>query len=80
MEYLSNYLYIIYGLLSKHLIFYIFDFPFYRVDAIDDTQSPRSTFEKLVDGKPVQISFIDYYKSNYGIEIKDWDQPLLVSR
>ncbi|KAJ8714986.1 hypothetical protein PYW08_004967 [Mythimna loreyi] len=52
----------------------------FRVDSIDDTQSPKSTFEKMVDGKPVQVSFIDYYKNNYGIEIKDWDQPLLISR
>lgn len=52
----------------------------YRVDSIDDSMSPKSTFEKLEDGKPVKISFIDYYKKNYGIEIKDWEQPMLISR
>ncbi|XP_045537289.1 piwi-like protein Ago3 isoform X2 [Papilio machaon] len=52
----------------------------FRVDSIDDTMTPRSTFEKLENGQPVQISFIDYYKKNYGIEIMDWEQPLLISR
>ncbi|CAH0589121.1 unnamed protein product [Chrysodeixis includens] len=52
----------------------------FRVDSIDDTMTPKSTFEKVEDGKPVKISFIDYYKKNYGIDIKDWDQPLLISR
>lgn len=61
-------------------IFYNIYFLRYRVDSIDDTKTPRSTFEKLENGKPVQISFVDYYKNNYGIEIKDWDQPLLISR
>lgn len=53
---------------------------FYRVDSIDDSMTPKSTFERLENGKPVKISFIDYYKKNYGIDIKDWDQPLLISR
>ncbi|NP_001098067.2 piwi-like protein Ago3 isoform X1 [Bombyx mori] len=52
----------------------------FRVDTIDDKMSPRSTFEKTEKGETVQISFIDYYKKNYGIEIMDWDQPLLISR
>ncbi|CAK1555842.1 unnamed protein product [Leptosia nina] len=52
----------------------------FRVDAIDDTITPRSTFEKKVDGKEVAISYIDYYKNNYGISIMDWDQPMLISR
>ncbi|XP_022822730.1 piwi-like protein Ago3 [Spodoptera litura] len=52
----------------------------YRVDSIDDEKTPRSTFEKLENGVPVKISYVDYYKKQYGIEIKDWDQPLLISR
>ncbi|CAB3233985.1 unnamed protein product [Arctia plantaginis] len=52
----------------------------FRVDSVDDSMTPKSTFEKLENGKPVKISFIDYYKKNYGIEIRDWDQPLLISR
>nr|XP_049706434.1 piwi-like protein Ago3 [Helicoverpa armigera]XP_049706439.1 piwi-like protein Ago3 [Helicoverpa armigera] len=52
----------------------------FRVDSIDDTKSPRSTFEKEENGKKVQVSYINYYKDNYGIEIKDYDQPLLISR
>ncbi|XP_013180171.1 PREDICTED: protein argonaute-3 [Papilio xuthus] len=52
----------------------------FRIDSIDDSMTPRSTFEKLENGQPVQISFIDYYKKNYGIDIMDWEQPLLISR
>ncbi|XP_053610721.1 piwi-like protein Ago3 [Plodia interpunctella] len=52
----------------------------FRVDSIDDTMTPRSTFEKIENGETVKISYIDYYKNNYGIEIKDWDQPMLISR
>ena len=42
--------------------------------------TPRSTFEKTDKGQTVKISFIDYYKKNYGIDIMDPDQPLLISR
>ncbi|CAH2043482.1 unnamed protein product, partial [Iphiclides podalirius] len=52
----------------------------FRVDSIDDSMNPRSTFEKTENGQPVKISFVDYYKKNYGIDIMDWDQPLLISR
>ncbi|XP_075980297.1 argonaute 3 isoform X2 [Anticarsia gemmatalis] len=52
----------------------------FRIDSIDDNMTPKSTFEKLDKGVPVKISFIEYYKKNYGIQIKDWDQPLLISR
>ncbi|XP_030023692.1 piwi-like protein Ago3 [Manduca sexta] len=52
----------------------------FRVDSIDDKMTPRSTFEKTEDGKIVQITYIDYYKKNYGIDIMDWDQPMLISR
>ncbi|XP_026321629.1 piwi-like protein Ago3 [Hyposmocoma kahamanoa] len=51
-----------------------------RVDSIDDTMTPRSTFEKNEKGQLVKISYIDYYKKNYGIDIMDWDQPMLISR
>ncbi|XP_047521926.1 piwi-like protein Ago3 [Pieris napi] len=52
----------------------------YRVDAIDDNLTPKSTFERKENGVPVQISYIDYYKKNYNIDIMDWDQPILISR
>ncbi|XP_026756481.2 piwi-like protein Ago3 [Galleria mellonella] len=52
----------------------------FRVDSIDDTMTPRSTFEKNEKGEMVKISYIDYYKKNYGIDIEDWDQPMLISR
>lgn len=53
---------------------------FNRVDGIDDTMTPRSTFERNEKGQIVKITYIDYYKKNYGIDIMDWDQPMLISR
>ncbi|KAJ0174712.1 hypothetical protein K1T71_009820 [Dendrolimus kikuchii] len=52
----------------------------FRVDTIDDKMTPKSTFEKTENGKVISISYIDYYKKNYGIEIMDWNQPMLISR
>ncbi|MBN3310147.1 PIWL2 protein, partial [Amia calva] len=47
----------------------------YRVDKIDWTKSPKDTFT-LTDGS--KTTFIEYYSKNYGISIKELDQPLLV--
>ncbi|XP_034834456.1 piwi-like protein Ago3 [Maniola hyperantus] len=52
----------------------------FRVDSIDDTMNPMSTFEKNEKGQMVQISFMEYYKKYYGIDIMDVKQPLLISR
>ena len=56
-------------------------FDTYKVDRIDFDRSPRnysfSTVDK--DGKIIQITMVDYYKTRYGREIEDLDQPLFVS-
>ncbi|XP_073961880.1 piwi-like protein Ago3 isoform X1 [Choristoneura fumiferana] len=52
----------------------------FRVDSIDDTMTPKSTFEKKENGELIKISYIDYYKKSYGIDILDWNQPMLISR
>ncbi|XP_041982210.1 piwi-like protein Ago3 [Aricia agestis] len=52
----------------------------FRVDSIDDSLTPRSTFEKNEKGTLIKTTYIDYYKKNYGIDIMDPDQPLLISR
>ncbi|CAL1300079.1 unnamed protein product [Larinioides sclopetarius] len=49
----------------------------YKVDDITWEMSPKSTF-KTKDGS--EISFIDYYKRSYDIQIKDLNQPLLLSK
>lgn len=46
------------------------------IDDIDFTASPKSSFE--CKGEP--ISYVDYYKKQYNIVIKDVNQPLLVNR
>lgn len=48
----------------------------YRIDDIDWNSTPKSTFG--MNGR--DVSYIEYYKSHYNIEITDADQPLLVSR
>ncbi|XP_049818094.1 piwi-like protein Siwi isoform X2 [Aethina tumida] len=49
----------------------------YHIDDIDFESTPCSTFTGK-DNK--QISFIQYYKDRYNIEIRNKNQPLLISR
>ncbi|XP_033215662.1 piwi-like protein Siwi [Belonocnema kinseyi] len=49
----------------------------YRIDDVDYSVTPNSTF-KLRNGE--SISYIDYYKSRYGINVTNITQPMLVSR
>ncbi|XP_014341914.2 piwi-like protein 2 [Latimeria chalumnae] len=49
----------------------------YRIDDIDWNKSPRHSFT-MADG--TEITFLDYYSKNYGITIKEMDQPLLIHR
>ncbi|XP_068083901.1 piwi-like protein Siwi [Anabrus simplex] len=47
----------------------------YRVDDVDFTVTPMSAFSR--DGK--EVTYKAYFKSRYGLEIKNPDQPMLVS-
>ena len=49
----------------------------YRVDDINWDMNPSSTFKKF-DG--TEISFVEYYATNYEKKINDLQQPLLISR
>uniref|UniRef100_A0A3Q3AR03 Piwi-like protein 2 n=1 Tax=Kryptolebias marmoratus TaxID=37003 RepID=A0A3Q3AR03_KRYMA len=46
----------------------------YRIDAIEWNKSPKDTFT-LMDG--TKTTFLEYYSKNYGITIKEMNQPLL---
>nr|XP_029711242.1 protein argonaute-3-like [Aedes albopictus]XP_029711247.1 protein argonaute-3-like [Aedes albopictus]XP_029711472.1 protein argonaute-3 [Aedes albopictus] len=48
----------------------------YRIDDILFDQNPTMTFE--ANGKP--ISYVQYYKQQYNIDIHDLKQPLLINR
>lgn len=48
----------------------------YRVDDIDWEGSPKSTFK--MNGR--EVSYMEYYKSHYNIDITDETQPLLINR
>ncbi|XP_071338262.1 piwi-like protein 2 isoform X2 [Trachinotus anak] len=49
----------------------------YRIDAIEWNKSPKDTFP-LMDG--TKTTFVEYYSKNYGITVKEMDQPLLMHR
>ncbi|KAF0987090.1 hypothetical protein HZS_3491 [Henneguya salminicola] len=48
----------------------------YRIDDIEWGKSPKDSFE-WQNGKT--ITYIEYYKEVYGLEITDTDQPLLIN-
>ena len=48
----------------------------YRIDDVDFSSSPKSTFELKGRGK---TSFAEYYKERYNMEVRDMNQPLLIS-
>ncbi|EAR84853.1 piwi-like Twi9p protein (macronuclear) [Tetrahymena thermophila SB210] len=50
----------------------------YIIDRVDYSKNPRSTF--LYRKTNLQISYAEYYFQNYQIEIRDMQQPLLVSK
>ena len=49
----------------------------YRIDEIDFASSPQS---KFTDSKGQEHSFVEYYKRQYNIDIKDKGQPLIISK
>ncbi|XP_072834982.2 piwi-like protein 2 [Pogona vitticeps] len=49
----------------------------YRIDDIDWNKTPKDSFT-MSDGN--KITFLEYYSKNYGITIREVDQPLLIHR
>ena len=49
----------------------------YKIDDIEFNETPMTEFT-LASG--TKLSFYDYYKNQYGIEIQDKNQPLLIHR
>ncbi|XP_059957315.1 piwi-like protein 2 isoform X2 [Mesoplodon densirostris] len=49
----------------------------YRIDDVDWNKTPKDSFT-MSDGK--EITFLEYYSKNYGITVKEKDQPLLIYR
>lgn len=49
----------------------------YRIDDIDWTQTPSSTFQK---DDNTAVSYVEYYREQYGKVIEDVKQPLLIHR
>ena len=49
----------------------------YRIDEVDFSSSPKSTF---TNSKGETLSYLQYYKNQYGLNISDPDQPMFISR
>ncbi|XP_062943159.1 piwi-like protein 2 isoform X2 [Cynocephalus volans] len=49
----------------------------YRIDDVDWNKTAKDSFT-MSDGK--EITFLEYYSKNYGITVKEEDQPLLIHR
>ena len=49
----------------------------YRVDDVDTETNPNQTFT-MSDGRTV--SFVEYYRDHYQIDIRDKAQPMLIHR
>ncbi|XP_003245599.2 piwi-like protein Ago3 [Acyrthosiphon pisum] len=48
----------------------------YRVDDVDFTMNPLSTFER----NGIEITYKDYYKNMYDVEIKNLTQPMIITK
>jgi len=48
----------------------------YRVDRLDFSMSPETTFDK----NGTQVSYKEYYKTRYNEDVKDLNQPLLINK
>lgn len=62
--------------LIGHVVLTRYNNKTYRIDDIDFDKNPQSTFKK----SDVDISYAQYYKQQYGLEVKDMRQPLLITR
>jgi len=49
----------------------------YKVDDIDFEKSPKDTF--VLDADGTESSYMQYYKQKYSAEVKDLNQPVLIS-
>lgn len=48
----------------------------YRIDDIDFSQTPMSKFKCTNDR---EVTYVEYYRTNYALDIKDMKQPILMS-
>lgn len=48
----------------------------YRIDDLDFSKSPKSTF---TNSRGIEMTFLEYYKQQYGLSIRDENQPLLIN-
>ena len=49
----------------------------YRIDDVDFSMNPKSTFHLHKEDR--EISYLEYYRTRYNVQIRNPTQPLLVS-
>ena len=65
--------------LEGQIVMTLYNKKTYRVDEVDFSQNPMSTFHLRKEDK--EVSYVDYYRSRYpNARVNDMKQPLLVSR
>lgn len=62
--------------LVGHVVLTRYNNKTYRVDDVDFDKNPKSTFKK----GDIDIPYSEYYKQQYGLNITDMGQPLLIHR
>lgn len=62
-------------LISTSVLADYLGFRYYKVDDIDFKQNPLSTFTS----KEGEVTYVQYFKKKYGVNIKDTKQPLIIS-
>ena len=50
----------------------------YRIDDIDFTMNPMSVFHLRKEDR--DVTYVEYYRTRYEVEVRNVSQPLLVSR
>lgn len=49
----------------------------YRIDDVDFTKNPRSTFHLRKEDR--DVSYMEYYQTRYSLSVRNASQPMLVS-
>ena len=52
----------------------------YEIESIDFNKSPSDTFEMGRAPNAKTTSYVDYYREKYGKEVREFNQPMIISK
>jgi aubergine-like protein len=67
-------------LVVSHTVITSYNERAYRIDDVDFSSTPLSTFEARVQGQSKIISYKDYLWNTYKVSVSNSDQPMLISK